>query len=111
MGNAYNPARRIFQALRHQANAMADLRGKAQELVDAARRDRFSVDPASCAVTAEPGAHDGADPAAVTRQAQSYGGVSVSGSATVMRCGIVANTIRINGSGTRVEVDETCLAH
>jgi hypothetical protein len=38
------------------------------------------------------------------------GGVSVNGSGKVLHCGAIANTIKIVGSGTRVDVDNTCRA-
>jgi hypothetical protein len=50
--NAYQPARRIFQALSHHAEALINLRGQAQELVMAAQRVGYVVDIAAGTVTA-----------------------------------------------------------
>jgi hypothetical protein len=66
---AYNPARRIFEALRHHAAAAHDLRAQAEDLVEHAERSGYQVDPAAGTVTAKPGMVGTAD--SITRFAQS----------------------------------------
>lgn len=52
VGNAYPPAQRIYQALLHHADAVADLRQMAQDLTDAAGRAGFHVDKSTGVVSA-----------------------------------------------------------
>jgi hypothetical protein len=66
---AYNPARRIFKALRHHAAAVHDLRGQVQDLVDHAYRSGYHADLAAGTVTAKPGTIGSADN--IARVAQS----------------------------------------
>ncbi|MET8147822.1 alpha/beta hydrolase [Actinoplanes sp. NPDC049668] len=69
LSNAYPPARRIYQALLHHADAVADLRHLAQELMDAAGRAGFRVDKTTGAVSAPEvtALAPGTDPAAAMR--------------------------------------------
>jgi uncharacterized protein YukE len=71
VSNAYPPARRIYQALLHHADAVADLRQLAQELMDAVGRAGFQVDKATGVVSlpAVTALAPGTDPAAAM---QSY---------------------------------------
>ncbi|HYN95507.1 MAG TPA: alpha/beta hydrolase [Pilimelia sp.] len=52
VSNAYNPARRIYQALERHAGGMAELRGQAEAVIAAARAAGLTVDPAAGTVTA-----------------------------------------------------------
>lgn len=54
VSNAYNPARRIFQALRHHADAIGGLRGQAQGLVAEARGAGCTVDVAAGVLNGPP---------------------------------------------------------
>lgn len=45
--NAYNPARRIYEALRHHGDAVEDLQEQARNLIDAVQRAGFTVDTAT----------------------------------------------------------------
>ena len=56
LSDAYNPARRIHQALDHHAATLASLRSRAQGQVDAARQGGFAVDVGGFTVT-PPQAH------------------------------------------------------
>jgi hypothetical protein len=49
---AYNPARRIFEAVRHHAGAVAELRDHAQSLISNAEHGGYRVDVATGTVTA-----------------------------------------------------------
>jgi hypothetical protein len=78
VSNAYQPARRIAQALSHHAEALSDLRGQAQEIAATARRAGYIVDAAAATVTASRAAFGGsmdsmlANSASITGHAQRY---------------------------------------
>ncbi len=54
ISNAYNPARRIYQALRHHADAVDDLQERARDLIKAAEAIGLLVDTATVRVSARP---------------------------------------------------------
>jgi hypothetical protein len=67
---AYNPARRIFEALRHHAGAVTELRDHAQNLISHAERTGYHVDAATGTVT-PPAATSAAEADGLARSAQS----------------------------------------
>jgi uncharacterized protein YukE len=70
--NAYQPARRIYEALRHHGDAVEDLRDQARGLIDAAQRSGFSVDAVTLLVSAPAGAYQGGSLDYTVRAVQSY---------------------------------------
>jgi Alpha/beta hydrolase len=50
LSDAYNPARRIYQALDRHASTLASLRARAESHIDGARRGGFTVDVATGAI-------------------------------------------------------------
>lgn len=56
VSNAYNPAKRIAEAMEHHAYAMSGLRRQAEEIVASARQAGYHVDLATGVTTAPPSA-------------------------------------------------------
>ncbi|MEV1286338.1 alpha/beta hydrolase [Micromonospora sp. NPDC049679] len=72
VSNAYNPCRRIFQALRGHADALASLQETARSIVDDARRTGLLVDVAAGTVRAPQSMYEGPAPHATAQLVSGY---------------------------------------
>lgn len=110
VSNAYPPARRIYQALLHHADAVADLRQMAQQLTDEVGRAGFQVDKSTgvVSVPAVTALAPGTDPAAAM-QAYADQVASLVGNARALDDS-TANAISVNVPDTQAGFGSLSLA-